>query len=136
MSRPQLFQLVEPNPAGAVVVVTFQQCDRDFILNRRMDLKSDIRSQLAKGKGSKVFQSKTERFWFNDLHHSRNRRIALGKQASKFDLEHIHHTHSIFTSPPKKRAYNPPSVAPSGPTIRPQNQLTPLPHPQLRGQCT
>jgi hypothetical protein len=80
MSRPQLFQLVEPNPAGAVVVVTFQQCDRDFTLNRRMDLKSDIRSQLAKGEGSKVFQSKTEGIWFNNVHRSRNGRIALGKQ--------------------------------------------------------
>jgi len=109
MSRPQLFQLVEPNPAGAVVVVTFQQCDREYVLNHRMFLESDIRAQIAKGAGCKVFQSEVAGMWFNEVHRSRNSRLALGKQSSKSDLEHIEHTHRILSSPPprKKRAYNP-----------------------------
>jgi hypothetical protein len=112
MSWPQLFQLVEPNPAGAVVLITFQQCDKDLVFDRRMSLESDISAQLAHGEAAKAFLSEIDGISFNDVHCNSKGRFSLNKQSSKEDHAHILHTHSILSPPPKKRSFNPTPPAP------------------------
>jgi len=62
MTRSQLFQLVENNPTGMVVLATYQHCDKDLVHARKESLEQEIRTQLAEGESVKVFQSDTREY--------------------------------------------------------------------------
>ncbi len=117
---------MEPELTGAVVVATFQNCDKNLVLNRRMSLVCDIRAQLAPGEAAKVFKLEAGGIWFNDVHRNSRRKIRFAKPSSIVDQDHILHTHTILSSPPKKRALNPGP----GPTQTRNSQAMQPNHPQ------
>jgi hypothetical protein len=55
MSRPQLFQHVEPNISGVVTMVIFQKQDLPLVLARQNSLEMEIRQIIADGEDDKVF---------------------------------------------------------------------------------
>jgi len=55
MTRSQLFQLVENNPTGMVVLATYQHCDKALVHAKKESLEQEIRTQQAEGESVKVF---------------------------------------------------------------------------------
>jgi hypothetical protein len=49
MSRPQLFQLAEPNLSAVVTIVTFQAQDQELAIARQPSLEAEIRQVIAPG---------------------------------------------------------------------------------------
>ncbi len=134
MSLPQLFHHVEQNTSGGLTMATFQECDRKYIQDHKLTLESEIRSLLAPQEDEKNFQSSADGLWFDNVHKNKNGHIMNTTPASKVDLEHMQHTRSILSSPPKKRLNstiitNPTQTInvqtrPSQPALQPQHQHT------------
>jgi len=72
MSRSQLFQQAEPNPAAVVTIVTFQAQDREMVMARQATLEEEIRNVIADGKENKVFLNDTDGIWFSGVNKNKN----------------------------------------------------------------
>jgi len=68
-------------------------------------LESDISVQLAQGEISKVFISEMEGIWFTPVTKTKYGQIIALPQTSKSNVDFVHHTNTILSSPPKKRPY-------------------------------
>ena len=105
MSRPQLFQTVETDSTKDVILVTYQKRDKEYVNARKMTLESDFSVQLAQGEISKVFISEMEGIWFTPVTKTKYGQIIALPQTSKSNVDFVHHTNTILSSPPKKRPY-------------------------------
>jgi hypothetical protein len=63
MSRPQLFQFVEPNNSGVTTLATFQTSDHEFIDKCKDLLESELHAIIKTEDASKLFVSDTEGIW-------------------------------------------------------------------------
>jgi hypothetical protein len=104
MSTPQLFQLIETNPSRSVVLVTYQQGNKNLVHARKL-LLQELRSLLAEGESSKVFQTNSDGLWFDAISKAKDGRLWSAHNISKSNLDHIQRTQSILSSPPKKRTF-------------------------------
>jgi hypothetical protein len=102
MSRPQLFQQVEPNHGATVTIVTFQDRDKELVLARQETLDEEIRSVIAPGQESQVFINDLDGIWFGGVNKSKNgiNLVAL-KNKKKEDVEYFDHVNRVMSSPPK-----------------------------------
>jgi len=109
MSRPQLFQQAEPNPAAVVTIVTFQAQDREMVMARQATLEEEIRNVIADGKENKVFLNETDGIWFSGVNKNKNGNVLSNvRHCSKDDAAYFDHINRLMNSPPKKRIFNPP----------------------------
>jgi hypothetical protein len=99
MSRSQVFQVVETNPMGSVVLATFQQADREYVLARRSSLEQELRSVLQDGENSKMFLSELEGLWFDTMSKKKGKSWVV-QTTSKQVQDRIRHTNMILSSPP------------------------------------
>ncbi len=106
MSRPQLFQMVETDSTKDVVIVTYQKKDKEYVNERKMNLETDIITQLAPGETPKVFISEMEGIWFTTVIKNKYGQIIAAPQTSKTNLDYVQHTNTILSSPPKKRPFH------------------------------
>jgi len=113
MQTSQLFRLVEQSNSGNVILTMFYAKDQEYLSNRKLTLKSEIRQLLPKGEAGKAFQSEVDGIWFNNVSKIKNGNIRKIGQTSKLNLEHIHHTTTILSSSPKKRTIAPQQQQPS-----------------------
>jgi hypothetical protein len=94
---------------------------RKYISNRKSTLESEIRQLLAKGEAGKAFQSKVDGIWFNNVSKKKGNIRKVG-HTSKLNMDHIQHTTTILSSPPKKRTLITQQHQPSNPSQ--QTKLT------------
>jgi hypothetical protein len=113
MSRPQLFQLAETNETREAIVVTYQREDREHVQSRLITLQNDILAQLAPGEASRIFISETEGISFHPLSKTKGGHIIQSQHTSQHTMNHIQHTKSILSSPPKKRPYTSSTTGPT-----------------------
>jgi len=103
MSRPQLFQHVEPNISGVVTMVIFQKQDLPLVLARQNSLEMEIRQIIADGEDDKVFIDTAEGIWFGGVSKTKTGRILAAQQADRSSLAYTNHISRILKSPLKKR---------------------------------
>jgi hypothetical protein len=103
MSRPQLFQHVEPNISGVVTMVICQKQDLPLVLARQNSLEMEIRQIIADGEDDKVFIDTAEGIWFGGVSKTKTGRILAAQQADRSSLAYTNHISRILKSPPKKR---------------------------------
>jgi hypothetical protein len=60
MSRPRLFQVLDPNAAQICVLVIFQRCNRPLVEERKLGLEEELWSVIAPGESAKLFQDELE----------------------------------------------------------------------------
>jgi hypothetical protein len=60
ISRPQLFQTVEPNISGIVTMVSFQKQDSDKVYQRQNTLEMEIHQVFGGGKEERKFVDNEE----------------------------------------------------------------------------
>jgi hypothetical protein len=132
MSRPQLFQLAEPNISGVTTIVTFQFTDKPYIESRKSTLETEIRKIIEPGEENKVFLDNKDGLWFGGVRKNKNGKVITVQQPCKLTIEHCNRISSILRSPPKKR--------PNSQVTQPNTSL-PVPHKpeghhQIRPQQT
>jgi len=107
MSRPQLFQSAETNASRDAIIVTYQKPDRELVQARLLTLQHDITAQLASEEAEKIFISELEGLTFRPITKTRGGQIIHTLPTSQTTINHIQHTKTILSSPPKKRQYAP-----------------------------
>jgi hypothetical protein len=103
MSHPQLFQHVEPNIFGVVMMVTFQKQDLPLVIARQNTLEMEIRQIIADGEEDKIFVDNEEGIWFGGVSKTKTGHILAAQQADRSSLAYTNHISRILKSQPKKR---------------------------------
>jgi hypothetical protein len=86
MSRPQLFQHLEPNISGVVTMVTFQKQDIPLVLARQNSLEVEIRQIIVDGKEDKLFIDTAEGIWFGGVSKTKTGHILATQQGDRTRL--------------------------------------------------
>jgi hypothetical protein len=107
MSRPQLFQLAETNATRESIVVTYQKPDRALVQARLSSLQNDITALLAPGEADRIFISEIEGLTFSPITKTKGGQFIQRQPTSITTINHIQHTKTILSSPPKMRQYTP-----------------------------
>jgi len=107
MSRPQLFQQVEPNFGAVVTIVTYQAVDHDVVISQQSSLESEPRHIIANDEDENLFIHSIEGIWFGGVKKSKLGNIAPQQQCTKDTIAYAEHLHRIMNSPPKKRPVTP-----------------------------
>jgi len=128
MQRPQLFQLAETNSSRETITVTYQKEDKELVYARLHSLQNDIVAQLAPGEANRIFISETEGITFRPIVRTKGGQIIPSKPTSQHTMEHVQHTKSILSSPPKKRPYTPRSSEHNQANIHQPQQNPPTNH--------
>jgi hypothetical protein len=89
MSRPQLFQFVEPNKSGVTTLATFQVQDKAFIEKRKHNLENELRAIINPEDTEKLFVSDTEGIWSGGILKNKGEKIIGTKQPSQHTQSHI-----------------------------------------------
>ena len=126
MSRPQLFQQVEPNFGVVVTIVTYQADDHDLVIARQSSLEAEIRQVLADGEEDKFFINSSDGIWFGGINKKRGT-ISIPSTFSKDDADYSLHLQKVMNSPPKKRPITLPKWGGGIPHLAP----TPAPIPTM-----
>jgi hypothetical protein len=103
MSRPQLFQFVEPNSSGMVTLASYQECDKALVEERKLTLEQELRQVLSAGEENKLFRNDEDGIWFGSVLKNKNGRIITAQQPNRHIIEHKNHLNSIMLTPPQKR---------------------------------
>jgi hypothetical protein len=101
MSRPQLFQHVEPNISGIIIMVTFQKQDSTHVIACQKTLEGEIRQVIAKGEDENVFVCNEEGIRFGGVNKTKTGRILAEQQKEKASLDHTKRIEHLMHSPPK-----------------------------------
>jgi hypothetical protein len=67
MSRPVLFQQVENNSSGQVVMVSYQKTDTPLVRLRQNTIEGEIKRIIAEGEAEKVFLDEVAGMWFGSV---------------------------------------------------------------------
>ncbi len=102
MTRPQLFQHLEPNISGVVTMVTFQKQDSDHVYAWQLTQESEVHQVIADDEDEKVFIDNKEAIWFGGVNKMKTGRILASQQMDKSSLEYTNHITRLMTSPPPK----------------------------------
>jgi hypothetical protein len=132
MSRPQLFQQVEPKISGIVTMVTFQKQDHDLVYQCQNTLESEIRQIIAEGQEYNVFVDDADGIWFGGVNKTKTGRILAAKQVDKSSLEYTKHISRFMNSPPKKRSSGVPLPPPKTVIVEKPTFYTPSPSPKFK----
>jgi hypothetical protein len=103
MSRPQLFQFVEPNNSGTTTLATFQVQDKEFIEKRKETLENELRAIVSPKNIDKLFISEIDGIWCGGILKNKGGIIIQTRQPSPYTQTHISQITSLLHSPPKKR---------------------------------
>jgi hypothetical protein len=103
MSRPQLFQFVEPNNSGITTLATFQVKDKEHVLKRKDSIESELRAIVSPADIDKLFITDTEGLWSGGIFKNKGGKIIPNKVPNQHTQQHISQISSILHSPPKKR---------------------------------
>jgi hypothetical protein len=104
MSRPRLFQVVDPNGGQNCTLVTFQRCDRPAIEERKATLEDELCSHLAPGEIGKALKDETDSLRFVGAFHKNKGEVIRIHNPSKTHLDFMEHADRLLSSPPKKRS--------------------------------
>ncbi len=110
MSRPQLFQQMEPNISGVVTIVAFQKQDHDLVFQQQKTLEHEIHHLLADGEEDNIFVDNEDGIWFGGVNKTETGKILAVKQVDKSSLEYNKHIARFMKSPPKKRSASPSNI--------------------------
>jgi hypothetical protein len=133
MSRPQLFQQVEPNNGATVTIVTFQNQDKEFVIARQETLEEEIRNVIAPGQELQVFVNDIKGIWFGGVNKNRNGiKLSSFSHKNKEEAEYTAHINRIMNSPPKKRVLNRPNWGGGIPSLALHNTINTHPQNQQR----
>ncbi len=136
MNRPQLFQLAETNASKDTIIVTHQKVDKEKVHARLFTLENDIRAQLKEGEANNIFVSETDGIWFTPITKTKTGQIVNTQPTTKSNLEHIQHTHSILSSPPKKRPHVTDQTRSTSYSTAAQRTTTSINNPPIVSQST
>lgn len=103
MTRPRLFQVVDPHPTKPCVLVTFQRSDRLYIEQRKETLEDDLISYLLIGEIDNLLEDPTDGLSFLNAHHKHKGKVIRVQAPSKEHQEFVAHANKLLNSPPKKR---------------------------------
>jgi hypothetical protein len=88
MHRPQLFQFIEPNSSGAVIIATYQESDKAFIDKQKETIESKIHHLIVTREENKLFINDIDGMWFGSiLKKNRQGRIFTSAQPNKAAIE-------------------------------------------------
>jgi hypothetical protein len=99
MTRPQLFQTVEPNAASIITLVTYQAEDSELVAVRQSLLKSELRQIIADNEEDKLFTNPEEGIWFGTVTKSKSGLFTFNKAVTKESIEYSSHFNRIMHSP-------------------------------------
>jgi hypothetical protein len=102
MSRPKLFQFVEPNSSGITTLATFQTQDKPFIEKRKENLEKELRAIIAADAADQLIISDTDGLWCGGITKNNGGKIIPTKSPSPNTQNHIAQISSLLRSPPKK----------------------------------
>jgi hypothetical protein len=102
MSRPQLFQLVEPNNSGVTTLATFQTQDRPHIENRKGNIETELRAIVSSEDLDKLFISVVDGIWSGGITKNKGGKIIPTKPPSQHTQQHLSQISSRLQSLPKK----------------------------------
>lgn len=103
MTRPQLFQHVEPNITGIVTMVTFQKQDSALVYAHQKTLEAEIQQVIADDEEHNVFVNDEDGIWFGRVNKTRTGCILATQQRDKSSLDYTKKIERVLHSPPKKR---------------------------------
>lgn len=103
MSCPQLFQFVELNNAGTVVMGIYQACDSEYIKQRAEDIEKEIRDIIQEGEASKIFEDEISGISIGGTYKTKQRKILVANQPPKTTIDHINKINNVLHSPPKNK---------------------------------
>jgi hypothetical protein len=122
MTRPQLFQFVEPNAHGAITLATYQAADKALVEARKTTLEKELRQVLDDGEDTKLFKDPNEGMWFGSVLKQKNGRISAQNQ-NKLNIDHINRLNELMQSPPHPKKRTSTNIS------NPQNISSPRQHP-------
>jgi hypothetical protein len=102
MTRPQLFQHVEPNISGIITMVTFQKQDSNLVYAHQKTLQSKIQQVIVDGEEDNIFVDNYDGIWFGGINKTKTGRILATQQTDKSSLEYTKLINRVLHSPPKK----------------------------------
>jgi hypothetical protein len=100
MTRPQLFQTVEPNAASIITLVTYQAEDSALVAVRQSLLKSELWQIITDNEEDKLFTNPEEGIWFGTVTKSKPGLFTFNKAVTKESIEYSSHFNRIMHSPP------------------------------------
>jgi hypothetical protein len=104
MSRPQLFQFVEPNNSGVTTLATFQTQDKSHVETRKCTLEAELRSIVLSSDLEKLFLSVTDGIWSGGITKNKGGKIIPTKPPNPQTQQHLNQISSILRSPPEKKS--------------------------------
>jgi hypothetical protein len=100
MSCPFLFQQVEHNASGQVVMVAYQKVHAAAVKQCQESLEADIKRIITEGEAEIVFLDETESMWFGSVYNNKKR---ANLSHSSDSMEYAKRIKNLLGSPPKKR---------------------------------
>jgi hypothetical protein len=102
MSHPQLFQFIELNNAGTVIMGIYQACDQELVKQHADDIEQELWHIIAEGEASKIFIDELTGIEVGGTYKTKHRRIIVAQQPPITTLNHLEKVNRILYSPPKK----------------------------------
>jgi hypothetical protein len=63
-----------------VTLVTYQECDKALVEERKLTLEQELRQVLSAGEENKLFRNDEDRIWFGSVLKNKNGRIITAQQ--------------------------------------------------------
>lgn len=108
MSKPRLFQVVDPNSTHQCTIVTFQKCDRPYILSLQDKSGQMLSSLVGPDQIQVIFQDVNTGIRFADANAKSKGKYIKVQETSQEQTEFLNRTNALLSSPPKKRAITQP----------------------------
>ncbi len=102
MSRPQLFQFMEPNNSGVTTLATFQTQDRTYIDKRKDKIEAELRAIVASNDLDKLFVSVVDGLWSGGITKNKGGKIIATKTPSQSTQQHLSQISNILHFPKKR----------------------------------